>query len=118
MAKPSIWADDLVLYAASVVYDISIYIWRENLPPVNIGLSTCNQSIALGYVSCQPGVSKKLHESAQATSLSPQLSSMSIYLKKKKTKFTGMKHGVSKWLILCSKCTKTHLRASVVQKNF
>jgi hypothetical protein len=57
MAKPSIWADDLVLYAASVVYDISIYIWRENLPPVNIGLSTCNQSIALGYVSCQPGVS-------------------------------------------------------------
>jgi hypothetical protein len=29
-----------------------------------------------------------------------------------------MKHGVSKWLILCSKCTKTHLRASVDQKNF
>jgi hypothetical protein len=28
-----------------------------------------------------------------------------------------MKHGVSKWLILCSKCTKTHLRASVVQKK-
>jgi hypothetical protein len=29
-----------------------------------------------------------------------------------------MKHGVSKWLILCSNCTKTHLRASVDQKNF
>jgi hypothetical protein len=28
-----------------------------------------------------------------------------------------MKHGVSKWLILCSKCTKTHLRASVDQKK-
>jgi hypothetical protein len=36
----------------------------------------------------------------------------------KKTKFTGMKHGVSKWLSLCSKCTETHLRASVVKKNF
>jgi hypothetical protein len=35
-----------------------------------------------------------------------------------KAKFTGMKHGVSKWLILCSNCTKTHLRASVDQKNF
>jgi hypothetical protein len=29
-----------------------------------------------------------------------------------------MKHGVSKWLILCSNCTKTHLRASVDQKKF
>jgi hypothetical protein len=29
-----------------------------------------------------------------------------------------MKHGVSKWLILCSKCTKSHLRASVDQKIF
>jgi hypothetical protein len=32
--------------------------------------------------------------------------------------FTGMKHGVSKRLIYCSKCTKTHLQASVNQKNF
>jgi hypothetical protein len=32
--------------------------------------------------------------------------------------FTGMKHGVSKRLIYCSKCTKTHLQASVNQKIF
>jgi hypothetical protein len=35
-----------------------------------------------------------------------------------KTNFTGVKPGVSEWLILCSKCAKTHLRASGVQKNF
>jgi hypothetical protein len=29
-----------------------------------------------------------------------------------------VKPGVSEWLILCSKCAKTHLRASGVQKNF
>jgi hypothetical protein len=50
---------------------------------------------------------------------SPQQNSMNaVYLPEKKTKFTGMKHGFSKWLILCSKCTKFHLRASVVQKKF
>jgi hypothetical protein len=35
-----------------------------------------------------------------------------------KTNFTVVKPGVSEWLILCSKCAKTHLRASGVQKNF
>jgi hypothetical protein len=55
MAKSSTWADDLAMYAASVVYDVSIRILRENSSSVNIGLSTCNQSITLGYVSCQPG---------------------------------------------------------------
>jgi hypothetical protein len=34
------------------------------------------------------------------------------------TNFTGVKPGVSEWLILCSKCAKTHLRASGVQKKF
>jgi len=58
MAKSSTWADDLALYAASVVYDISICILVQNssaVNTVNIGLSTCNQSITLGYVSCQSG---------------------------------------------------------------
>ena len=56
MVKSSTWADDLTLLAASVVYDITICILRENeSTAIHIGSSSCNGSIVLGYVSCQPG---------------------------------------------------------------
>jgi hypothetical protein len=57
MSKSSTWIDDLALHAASVLYDCVICILREDsedAPPVRIGSSTCNQSIFIGYVSCQP----------------------------------------------------------------
>jgi hypothetical protein len=57
-------------------------------------------------IKCLPGVIPR----------TPNGEGSIIYLKK--TNFTGVKPGVSEWLILCSKCAKTHLRASGVQKNF
>jgi hypothetical protein len=59
---------------------------------------------------------KKLYGRDQAANLSPSTEQHEHILEK--TKFKGMKHGISKWLIMCSKCTKTHLRASEVQKIF
>jgi hypothetical protein len=59
---------------------------------------------------------KELYGRDQAANLSPSTEQHEHILEK--TKFKGMKHGISKWLIMCSKCTKTHLRASEVQKNF
>jgi hypothetical protein len=59
---------------------------------------------------------KKLYGRDQAANLSPSTEQHEHILEK--TKFKGMKHGISKWLIMCSKCTKTHLRASEVQNIF
>jgi len=57
MSKGTTWIDDTALYAASLLYDITIHILREGCSkPVIIGSSTSARSITLGFVStCSSG---------------------------------------------------------------
>ena len=52
MSKGTTWIDDTALYAASLLYDMTIDILREGCSkPVVIGSSTCGRSVTLGFVS-------------------------------------------------------------------
>jgi hypothetical protein len=56
MAKHSTWIDENAMFAASLLYDVTIDILRDDgSSPVRIGSSTSNRSVVLGYVSCYPG---------------------------------------------------------------
>lgn len=55
MALGSTWADENILYAASLLYDIEILvIGNDHSPPTCIGTSRNNRKIVLGYVRCTP----------------------------------------------------------------
>ena len=53
MRHASTWADENMLYVASVLYDVEINVLRCDAGvPVCIGSSTTNRSLYLGYVAC------------------------------------------------------------------
>ena len=50
------WADKNILYIASIYYDVAIRIIRSDATtPVDIGTSSADRHIVLGYISCVPG---------------------------------------------------------------
>jgi len=58
MALTKTWADENILYAASLFYDVEIHILRDDdSPPTHIVSSTTHRSILLGYVRCADGLS-------------------------------------------------------------
>jgi len=63
MSKGTTWIDDTSLYAASLLYDTTIHVFREGCSkPVIIGSSTCGRLVNLGYVSsCSSGNGKPDH---------------------------------------------------------
>jgi len=53
MRRRSTWADENILYVASVLYDVEIIVFRtDGSSPTHIGSSSTNRCIYLGYVSC------------------------------------------------------------------
>ena len=58
MSSKTTWADENILFVASVCYDVELQILRDDgTPTLRIGSSTANRSITLGYVSLSPGES-------------------------------------------------------------
>ena len=56
MMMKTTWADENILYVASIFYDVAIRIIRsDTTTPVDIGTSSADRQIVLGYVSCVPG---------------------------------------------------------------
>ena len=56
MSNKTTWADENILFAANVCYDVELLILHnDGAPTLHIGSSTANRSITLGYVSCSPG---------------------------------------------------------------
>jgi len=56
MLLKTTWADENILYVASIYYDVAIRIIRiDAATPVDIGTSSADRRIVLGYVSCVPG---------------------------------------------------------------
>jgi len=53
MRRRLTWADENILYVASVLYDVEIIVFRtDGSSPTHIGSSSTNRCIYLGYVSC------------------------------------------------------------------
>ena len=58
MSNKRTWADENILFTASVCYDVELLILRnDGTPTLRVGSSTASRSITLGYVSCSPGES-------------------------------------------------------------
>lgn len=59
MSKKATWADENILYVASVLYNVKILIWREgDMTPIAFGAPNCDRSIDLGYVATETGESE------------------------------------------------------------
>jgi len=58
MSLAATWADEDILYVASVLYNVQITVLRSDAgQPIHIGSSSTSRSIVLGYVTCIGGSS-------------------------------------------------------------